>query len=104
MDRRDGKFDFEHTMLPHLDAAYNLARWIVTDASLAEDVVQDACERALKYYGSFRGGSGRAWLLQIVRNSACTALAIQRRRMEVPLTDPDGGDENAGYRDVIDPN
>jgi hypothetical protein len=52
--------DFEQVMLPHLDAAYNLARWLVRDSSIAEDVVQDAYERACKYYSSFHGGSGRA--------------------------------------------
>jgi RNA polymerase sigma factor (sigma-70 family) len=59
---------FEQTVLPHLDAAYNLARWLVRDPTLAEDVVQDACVRAIRYFGSFRGGDSRAWLLQIVRN------------------------------------
>jgi RNA polymerase sigma-70 factor, ECF subfamily len=78
--------DFEHVMLPHLDAAYNLARWLVRDASIAEDVVQDAYERACRYFATFRGGSGRAWLLQIVRNAAYSTLKIQRRRMEVSLS------------------
>ena len=52
--------DFEQIMLPHLDAAYNVARWLVRDASIAEDVVQDAYERACRYFAAFRGGSGRA--------------------------------------------
>jgi RNA polymerase sigma-70 factor (ECF subfamily) len=77
--------DFEQVMLPHLDAAYNLARWLVRDPSIAEDVVQDAYERACKYFAAFRGGSGRAWLLQIVRNAAYSMLKAQRRRMEVSL-------------------
>src|SRR5579872_4010619 len=54
--------DFERVVLPHLDAAYNLARWLVRDATLAEDVVQDAALRALRYFASFRGGDGRAWI------------------------------------------
>src|SRR5438034_5767567 len=78
--------DFEQVMLPHLDAAYNLARWLVRDASIAEDVVQDAYERAFKYFPAFRGGSGRAWLLQIVRNAAYSTLQAQRRRMEVSIS------------------
>ena len=78
--------DFEQVMLPHLDAAYNLARWLVRDPSIAEDVVQDAYERACKYFAAFRGGSGRAWLLQIVRNAAYSTLKAQRRRMEVSLS------------------
>jgi RNA polymerase sigma-70 factor (ECF subfamily) len=73
-------------MLPHLDAAHNLARWLVRDPTMAEDVVQDAYERACKYFGAFRGGSGRAWLLQIVRNAAYSTLKTQRRRMEVSLS------------------
>jgi RNA polymerase sigma-70 factor (ECF subfamily) len=75
--------NFEQVMLPHLDAAYNLARWLVRDLSVAEDVVQDAYERACLYFAAFRGGSGRAWLLQIVRNAAYSRLKAQRRGMEV---------------------
>jgi RNA polymerase sigma-70 factor, ECF subfamily len=78
--------DFEEVMLSHLDAAHNLARWLVRDSSIAEDVVQDAYERAFKYFASFRGGSGRAWLLQIVRNTAYSMLKAQRRGMEVSLS------------------
>ncbi len=74
-----GVADFERAVLPHLDAAYNLARWLVGDATLAQDVVQDAVMRALSYFGSFRGGDARAWLLRIVRNTAYTALAARRR-------------------------
>jgi RNA polymerase sigma-70 factor, ECF subfamily len=90
--------DFEQIMLSHLDAAHNLARWLVRDPSIAEDVVQDAYERACKYFAAFRGGSARAWLLQIVRNAAYSTLKAQRRRMEVSLssgmraTDEDGVD------------
>ena len=78
--------DFEQVMLPHLDAAHNLARWLVRDPSIAEDVVQDAYERACKYFAAFRGGSGRAWLLQIVRNAAYSTLKARRRGMEVSLS------------------
>lgn len=73
-----GGFGFEQIVLPHLDAAYNLARWLVRDPTLAEDVVQDATVRALGYFSSYRGGDGRAWLLQIVRNTAYTALAARK--------------------------
>ena len=78
-------YDFEQVMLPHLDAAHNLARWVVRDPSIAEDVVQDAYERACKYFAAFRGGSGRAWLLQIVRNVAYSTLTAKRRRGEISL-------------------
>ena len=80
---------FEQVVLPHLDSAHNLARWLVRDASLAEDVVQDAVLRALGYFSSYRGGDARAWLLRIVRNAAYGALAARRGR-EVRLDDGAG--------------
>ena len=55
--------------MPHLNAAYNLARWLTRDVNDAEDVVQDACVRALKYIGSLNGGGARAWFLTIVRHA-----------------------------------
>src|SRR3954462_2077582 len=58
----------------HLDSACNLARWLVRDPVLADDVVQDAMLRALKYFPGFRGENARAWVLQIVRNVAFTRL------------------------------
>lgn len=64
---------FEAVVLPHLDAAYNLARYLMRSDHDAQDVVQDACLRALRHFGGFRGagsGEGRAWLLAIVRNTA----------------------------------
>jgi RNA polymerase sigma-70 factor, ECF subfamily len=64
---------FDAVVLPHLDAAYTLARYLMRNAHDAEDVVQDACLRALKYFDGFRGepgASARAWLLTIVRNTA----------------------------------
>lgn len=60
---------FEQRVLPHLDAAYNLARWLTRNGSDAEDVVQEACMRALKYVGSLEGGDARPWLLTIVRHA-----------------------------------
>jgi RNA polymerase sigma-70 factor, ECF subfamily len=60
---------FEELVLPHLDAAYNLARWLTCDINDAEDVVQDACVRALKYIGSLNAGGARAWFLTIVRHA-----------------------------------
>lgn len=89
--------DFEQVMLPHLDAAYNLARWLVRDSSIAEDVVQDAYERACKYFAAFQGGSGRAWLLQIVRNVAYSTLKTQRRRMEVSLSSAMSAADEDGF-------
>jgi RNA polymerase sigma-70 factor (ECF subfamily) len=69
---------FEATILPHLDAAYTLARYLTRDPHEADDAVQDACLRALRYFDTFRGGDARAWLLAIVRNR-CYSLRHQRR-------------------------
>lgn len=68
---------FEQVVLGHLDAAHNLARYLLRDPHAAEDAVQEACLRAVRGFGGFRGGDGRAWLLRIVRNTCFTHL---RRR------------------------
>jgi RNA polymerase sigma-70 factor (ECF subfamily) len=60
---------FEELVLPHLDAAHNLARWLTRDADDAEDVAQEACLRALKYIGALHGNDARAWFLTIVRHA-----------------------------------
>ncbi len=60
---------FEGAVLPHLDAAYNLARWLTRDRQDAEDVVQEAYLRAFRFFGSFHGGDSRPWFLAIVRNT-----------------------------------
>jgi RNA polymerase sigma-70 factor (ECF subfamily) len=60
----------DEVILPHLDAAYRLARWLVANEHDAEDVVQDACLRALRYFRTFSGGNSRAWFLRIVRNTS----------------------------------
>ena len=65
---------FEEAMLPHLDAAYNLARWLMRNEHDAEDAVQEAYLRALRFFEGFHGGEGRAWLLAIVRNTCRTLL------------------------------
>jgi RNA polymerase sigma-70 factor (ECF subfamily) len=70
--------DFERQILPHLDAAFSLARFLMRDAEDAEDVVQEASLRAFRFYESFRGGNSRAWFLSIVRNAAFTALKRNR--------------------------
>src|ERR1043166_6619144 len=69
---------FEAVVLPHLDAAYNLARWLMRDAAAAEDVVQEAMLRALTCFAGFKGVNPRAWLLQIVRNAAYTSRGLDR--------------------------
>jgi RNA polymerase sigma-70 factor (ECF subfamily) len=71
---------FEQELLPHLDAAYNLARWLTRDDHDAEDLVQAAYLRALRFFGGFHGSNARAWLLTIVRNACYTWLEQQRAR------------------------
>ena len=63
---------FEQTVLPHLNSAYNLARWLVRNEHDAQDVVQEAYLRAFRFFDGFHGGDGRAWLLAIVRNTSRT--------------------------------
>jgi len=65
---------FEQTFLPHLDAAYNLARWLARNDQDAEEVVQEAYLRAFEAYESFRGQAAKAWLLAIVRNTSFSRL------------------------------
>ena len=69
---------FDARVLPHLDAAYNLARWLLRDEQAAEDAVQEASMRAFRYIGSLRGDDARPWLLGIVRNTCFTMLERQR--------------------------
>src|SRR5690349_16795192 len=69
---------FEAIVLPHLDAAFNLARWLTGNNQDAEDAVQEAYLRALKFFDGFRGGDGRSWLLTIVRNTCYTWLQQNR--------------------------
>ena len=76
---------FEQVVLPHLPAAYNLARWLVRSDQDAEDVVQEAYLRAFKFFDGYRGGESRSWLLTIVRNSCYSWLQRNRAR---ELTDP----------------
>jgi RNA polymerase sigma factor (sigma-70 family) len=74
---------FEEAMLPHLDAAHNLARWLLRNEQDAQDVVQEAYLRAFRSFAGFRGSNGRAWLLTIVRNTSYTLL---RKNRAVDLT------------------
>jgi RNA polymerase sigma-70 factor (ECF subfamily) len=69
---------FDQVVVPHLDAAYNLARWLTRNGHDAEDVVQEAFLRALRFFGGFHGGNARAWLLAIVRNTCYDWLRRHR--------------------------
>jgi RNA polymerase sigma-70 factor (ECF subfamily) len=89
---------FEQTMLPHLDAAHNLARWLLRHDHDAEDAVQDAFLRAYRAFDRFRGGDGRAWLLTIVRNVCYSRLrsAHQQAHPEVFSDELHGLTEDPG--------
>ena len=77
---------FEATVLPHLPAAYNFARWLLQNGGDAEDVVQESYLRALKYFAGYHGGDSRAWLLAIVRNTAYSWLQQNRsRQLTAPI-------------------
>lgn len=80
---------FEREMLPHLDAAHNLARWLLRGSEDANDVTQEAFLRAYKYFDGFHGGSSKAWLLKIVRNS-CYSWLKDQPRAESMSPDEDG--------------
>lgn len=80
MQGADERERFEQVVLPHLDAAYNLARWLTHDDHDAEDVVQAASLRALKFFGGFHGTNAPAWPLTIVRNACYTWLEQKRTR------------------------
>ncbi len=94
----DRKRRFEASVLPHLDAAYNFARWLTRNDHDAEDVVQEAFLRAYRYFDGLRGDS-RAWLLAIVRNTCFTWLKSNRPAEIAQGVDPEeaGFDEIAAY-------
>lgn len=91
---------FAAVALPHLDAAFNLACWLTGSRAEAEDVVQEAMVRALTYFPGFRGGSSRAWILQIVRN---TAYGTLRARRGEHMAGHAGLDEAVAIEDIPDP-
>jgi RNA polymerase sigma-70 factor, ECF subfamily len=78
----DAQRRFEALVLPHLDAAHNLARWLVRGDAEAQDLAQEAMLRAFRFFAGFRGGDPRAWLLRIVRNTCYTWLASARSGRE----------------------
>ena len=93
---------FEQAVLPHLDAAYNLARWLTRNDADAEDVVQEAALRAFKFFGGFRGGDGRAWLLTIVRNACYTWLRQNRaHELEAPFDEEAHGVEGDNPETIL---
>jgi RNA polymerase sigma-70 factor, ECF subfamily len=87
VDRGDSKARFADVVMPHLDDAYSLARWVTGNRADAEDVVQEACLRAYRGIGGFSGGNGRAWVLTIVRNAAYDWLRKNRSPAVVHVDD-----------------
>ena len=98
MTESDDLRRFEMLVIPHLDAAYNLARWLTRNDQDAQDVVQDASMRAMRYFGGFRGDQARAWWLQIVRHT-CYAWLKENRPAEVVALD----DSEDTWREVAAP-
>jgi RNA polymerase sigma-70 factor (ECF subfamily) len=95
---------FEAMMLPHMDAAHNLARWLLRNEQDAQDVVQEAYLRAFKSFGGFHGSNGRAWLLTIVRNTSYTLL---KKNQAADFTTFDeeihvAGDESASPASILE--
>jgi RNA polymerase sigma-70 factor (ECF subfamily) len=90
--------NFEETVLPHLGAAYNLARWLTRNDSDAEDVVQESYLRAFRYFNGFHGGDSRAWTLKIVRNT-CYSWLQKNRAHEIT----DEFDEESYSPETADP-
>jgi RNA polymerase sigma-70 factor (ECF subfamily) len=76
--------EFEQVILPHLNSAYNLARWLLGNEQDAQDVVHDSFLRAHRYFDSFDGSDGRAWLLGIVRNACFTSLRSNKGQQIPP--------------------
>ena len=90
---------FEETVLPHLDAAFNYARWLARNETEAEDVVQDACVRAMRFFSSLRDEDARPWLLTIVRNTWYSRVSRRATTTEAALDTT--GDERPD--DALDP-
>ena len=91
---------FEEMMLPHMDAAHNLAKWLLRNEQDAQDVVQEAYLRAFKSFGGFHGSNGRAWLLTIVRNTSYTLL---KKNRAVDLTTPFDEELHASGHESVSP-
>jgi RNA polymerase sigma-70 factor (ECF subfamily) len=106
----DRRRRFEAQALPHLDAAYNLARWLSRSQADADDIVQDAMLRAFRAFDGFRGEDAKAWILTIVRNCWRSAGAASKRRGHTSLEeekliaddDPEGTAIQTGTRRRLD--
>ena len=106
MDESERLRLYEQKVLPHLDAAYNLARWLAGNDHDAQDVAQEASLRAFKFFGGFHGENARAWLLSIVRNTFYTWLRKNRPKEKLVEIDDETlaiEDESAGAESASPP-
>ena len=99
MTQQINSINFEEAVLPHLDAAYNLARWLTRNEQDAQDIVQEAYLRAFRFFPAFRGGDPHSWIMKIVRNTCYTWLHENR-----PLQAAMEFDENLFSPDSLGPN
>ena len=99
MTQQINTINFEEVVLPHLDAAYNLARWLARNEQDAQDIVQEAYLRAFRFFPTFRGGDPHSWIMKIVRNTCYTWLNENR-----PLQGAMEFDENLFSPDPRGPN
>src|SRR5207248_3393593 len=98
--KKEDLMSFEAVMLPHLDAAHNLAKWLLRNEQDAQDVVQEAYLRAFKSFGGFHGSNARAWLLTIVRNTSYTLL---KKNRAVDFTTPFDEEIHATGHESVSP-
>ena len=98
--KKEDLMSFEALMLPHLDAAHNLAKWLLRDEHDAQDVVQEAFLRAFRSFSGFHGSDGRAWLLRIVRNTSYTLL---KKNRVADLTTPFDEEIHASGHESVSP-
>ena len=100
LDENDKTREFESIALPHLDAAYNLARWLTRDDHNAEDLVQNAYLRAFRFFDGYQGGNMRSWLLTILRNTCYTWLHQNRASYSAEVFDEEiHSEESSGIAD-----
>jgi RNA polymerase sigma-70 factor (ECF subfamily) len=103
LEEQDKLARFEQSIMPHMNAAYNLARWLAGNDADAQDVVQEAYLRAFKFLGGFRGGDSRSWLLRIVRNAFYDWLKRNRREETGTQFDEEihSADDETGTPDIL---
>ena len=103
MDELEKQERFETLVMPHLDAAYNLARWLTRNEHDAKDIVQEAFLRAYKFFDGFRGSNSRSWLLSIVRNATYSWLEKNRRQELTVMFDEEIHGAENGVFDPLTP-